>query len=169
MKSKFHQLPGIVGFGWLLLICCGVCAADRNTTTERELDKEIVTLLAKRSSLIIVGEPIGYSMQDRYGMALNAAIPFQVRVLRVLAGNGAAAHQAIQVGVTRDEVMFRYEKGKAFVFFLHHDPNQGKVTQAPSTRTEWRVVSDYLGVQAHSLTLERMIQATNNTHESTPQ
>ena len=150
----------MAGFVWLLLTCGGICAPDRDVTSERELDRAIVALLAEQSKLIIVGEPVDYFAQDRYGMALSAGMPFQVRVVKVLHGDGAAAGQAIKVGVTRDEVKFRYEKGKAFVFFLKHDPNRGKTPPDPLTQTEWRVVSDYFGVQPHSVTLEKMIQSS---------
>jgi hypothetical protein len=144
---------------------CGMCAADRDATSERELDRRMLAVLAEASKLVIVGEPVDYDAQDQfelagYRMALNAMMPFHVKVAKVLHGDGAAEGQAINVGVTRDEVEFRFEKGRSFVFFLKPGANRRKGPSEPLTQSEWRVVSDYFGVQPHTGTLEKTVRSS---------
>ena len=146
-------------------VVCGGFAADRDDTLERKLDQRIVGLLAEESTMIVVGEPVDYSMHDRYGLALNARMPFKVKVRTVLKGERRIEGESIRVGVTRDEVKTRYAKGELFVFFLKPDPSRGTVSPEPAAQTEWRVVSDYFGVQRYTLALERMIRESSKSHD----
>lgn len=152
-----RNVRSILALFGLLLTTTPVPAGERDSGSERQLDKGIIALLAKESTLILVGEVVDYSAQDRYGLALNAQMPFEVKVRRVLQGVSQIEGKNIKVGVTRDEVAFRYKKGEELVFFLKPNTDKGKPSPDPLTQREWRVVSDYFGVQPHTVTLERMI------------
>lgn len=143
----------------LLLVAVPVFAADRDSAPERQIDKRIVTLLAEEAALIVVGEPVSYYAQDRYGLALNAEMPFEVRVHKVLRGDPQMAGKTIKVGVTRDSVSFRYDKKSSFVFFLKQPPKVKQPSTDPLTGGGWRVVSDYFGVQPHAPDLETLIRS----------
>ena len=160
MNTRTGFLLCATGFAWLTLATCGIHASDGEAVYERELDKTFVNLLVEKSSLIIVGEPVEYLMQDRYGLILSANMYFDVKVRDVLRGDKTIKGQIIKVGVQRDEVPFRYEKKNPFLFFMKPHPMKDKGGRDRNIRPDWRVVSDYFGVQPHTLTLERMVDSS---------
>lgn len=127
----------------------------RNSTAERKIDKELLQLLGNYSQLVVVGKIQQYDVANKYGMALTERFPMQVSVEGILKGELDGENKVLNVGVTRDETEFRYAKERSYIFFLK-SASQAEV--ALSESKDWRVISDYFGVQEYSLSMERMFK-----------
>lgn len=131
--------------------------ADRDRTPERILDQQLTAALADQATVILVGLPIDYAMQDRYGLALHEDIPFTVTATKVLLGDTALKGEDVNIRVTRDEVKFRYDKQQLYIFFLKRATVEPPKNGRPFD-PGWRVVSDFFGVQPYTKTLEQWVK-----------
>lgn len=113
-------------------------------------------MLNKEASLVIVGAPVKYHLADTYRLALTEDVPFEVKVITALRGEGVQAGQVLRVSVNRPHVGFRYEKGKQFVFFLKPFSNRHR-QKDPNFWVDWRIVADHFGVIFDGPQLQQMI------------
>ena len=135
-----------------------------DSAAARILDRQIVSNLLLRSTLVIVGKVTRQSLADRYGMVLVDQTPFEVEITKVLTEREDVTEQRIKVGertrvsVKRDEVNFRYPIGVPLIFFLKKTPLPQNKREDPLLRIgDWRAVADYFGIIPHTMTLEMMI------------
>jgi len=134
----------------LVVVAAGVfCfAADTkppNLPPERQLDRQILALLAAQSAVIVRGHVVRPNlMQTRYGMVINERMPFEVSVTSVLRGpctNG----QVLTVGVNARDLRVEYKTNCAYLFFLKPYV-QSDTNRVPFTRPQYRAVADYFGI-----------------------